>query len=115
MNVSKQGIFHDPIGHTYHTILNQRLESNTDILEALGMCDYSGLPEHVRWVALAKGTEVHKATALLDLKKNWRRKFSQWEGYVSAWQKCKKDFAFKPKLIEEPLHDPILMIATTPD
>ena len=66
MNVSKQGIFHDPIGHTYHTILNQRLESNTDILEALGFSDYSGMPDHLRQAALERGTAVHAATALLD-------------------------------------------------
>lgn len=115
MKVSSQGLFVDPLNHTYHNILNQRLESNSDVLSALGFSDYSGMPDHLRQAALERGTAVHAATAMLDRRQNWRRKFKQFEGWVSAWMLFKKDFQFKPELIEEPLHDPVLMIATTPD
>jgi len=110
-------IFFDPVNHTYHNLLNERLVSNTEILEDIGFSDYSHVPEQYRIPALERGTAVHKATALLDQRRSWTRHgiYRYVRGYVEAWRKFKKDFKFKPDLIEKPLYDPVYKVATTPD
>jgi len=110
----KHPLFFDPVNHTYHTLTNERLVSNTDVLEGQGFSDYSHVPEAFRIPALERGTEVHRATALLDKKRKWARGRGMW-AYVEAWRRFKKDFKFKPTLIERPLYDSVYMVATTPD
>jgi len=109
-------IFFDPVNHVYHNLLNERLVSNTEILEGMGFSDYSQVPEQYRIPALERGTDVHKATALLDNKRHWAKAgYGHVRGYVEAWRRFKKDFKFTPIIIETPLHDPVYKIATTPD
>jgi len=109
-------IFFDPVNHTYHNLLNERLVSNTDILEGMGFSDYSQVPEQYRIPALERGTAVHAATALLDNRRRWARAgYEDVRGYVEGWRKFKKAFKFKPDLIEKSLHDPVYKVATTPD
>ena len=104
----------DPTAHTYHAD-GERLDSNTDLLEALGFCDYSMVPEPHRSIALEVGTDVHDATKLMDLRKPWRKQYSHVEGYVEAWMNAKRELGFRPEIIETPMCDPVLKIATTPD
>ena len=94
--------------------------SNTDVLSASGLCDYSMVPYETRILALALGSAVHLATALLDRNRSWRTYSYQFPvtmiaPYVEAWKKCKREMKFHPELIEEPLHDPIYDYYTTPD
>lgn len=115
MIVTSQGIFFDPVGHGYWTLHNQRILSNTEFLEAMGFSDYSSIPPHIRDQALQRGTDVHRATYLLDIKRPWKKSLGHVAGYVAAWRKLKKDWKLKAKLREEPLWDPHYMVATCPD
>lgn len=114
--MAKKALKFDPDKHVY-TYDGRKVISNTDFLTAMGFCDYSGMPPDRRKSALEIGTDVHMATAILDsrMKKGWREEYSHVEGYVAAWKKFKKDFKFRPILIEEPLYDEQYDVATTPD
>lgn len=104
--------------HTYHLEdlagHRRQLDSNTDMLEALGFLNYDMVPEPHRSIALQLGTDVAKATALLDTGRSWKA-FRHLEGWVEAWKKAKKDFRFRPEFIEQPFYDPYYLIATCPD
>lgn len=114
--MGKKALKFDPVKHLY-TVDGRKVISNTDFLTAMGFCDYSGMPPDRRKSALEIGTDVHMATAMLDsrMKKSWREEYSHVEGYVKGWKKFKKDFKFRPTLIETPLYDAQYDIATTPD
>ena len=110
-----QGIFFDPHRHVYTTLAGEVLPSNTEILEGMGFVNYSFVAPDKLAAAAEIGSDVASATALLDRGRPWKAQFSHVAGWVAGWQKFKKDFKFKPELIEEPLFDPYYMVATTPD
>ena len=92
-----------------------KLLSNTDVLKAAGLVDYSKVNEkHLQQLAEI-GTAVHEATALLDKGLPWKRKFDCFSGYIDAWKALKKEFKFKPIVIEEPMAHPTYYYGTTPD
>jgi hypothetical protein len=100
--------------HEY-TLGGQRIISNTEILAAEGLSDFSMVaPQQLR-VAQMVGTDIHDATCLLDDGKNWRKRYAQYEGYVAGWQLFKKEFKFRPLLREYSTYDIGRRIATTLD
>jgi len=109
------GLTFDPEKHEYR---NNGLivPSVTQILERVGISDFSGVPTETLEYAKIRGTMVHKATALDD------------EGsldeesidpvimpYVEAWRKFKEEFAFVPLLIERMVYHPIFGYCGTLD
>jgi hypothetical protein len=95
-----------------------KLMSNTELLDRCGLTDYSFMPPEQRMLSLKLGTDVHKATAMLDRKQNWRQgKYSfpltMIEPYVIAWVAFKKEMEFHYQLVETPLLDPVYLLATT--
>jgi len=107
---------HDPVRHIYH-LNGVRIPSNTDILEWAGFSNYDEANQFNGGAvaqAAAVGDAVAKATELMDRRKPWKE-YSHVAGYVEAWKKFKKDFRFKPTIIEEPLCDPDYGVATKPD
>lgn len=105
--------YHDSIAHAYF-LDGRRILSNTEVIERMGFSDYTAVPEHVRKVALEIGTDVSEATDRADRGKSLK-KYQHVIGYVEAWRSFKRDYRFRPRLIEEPLLDPIYRIGTRPD
>ena len=88
--------------------------SNTGILAAAGLTDFSGVPAHHMEAARQVGHAVEQATLLLDRGRSWKR-YSWVEPYIRAWMAFKRDFRFKPELREERLYDYARKITTKPD
>jgi hypothetical protein len=96
----------DPEKHEYQ-LNGIIIPSVTQILEDVGISDFSGIPFDNLEYARIRGTLVHKATALDD------------EGdldedsldpviipYVMGWRKFKEEFAFVPIQIERMIYHP---------
>lgn len=96
--------FHDP-SHTYR-LGGKVLPSVTQIIKNMGLgVDYSAVPPDVLRRAAARGSEVHRLTALMD-----RGEFDAntefdpaLEPYLDAWAKYRASAEWEFILIEEPL------------
>ena len=84
----------------------------TQILSEMGlMGDYQPDP----WY-LERGRLVHLACEYLDKDGlDWDSLDDEIRSRVEAYQKFKKDYDFKPRMIEQPVHNHRLNVACTPD
>lgn len=94
-----QLVFDEP-SHTYF-LDGVRIPSVTQILEAVGVVDFSYLPPGTRKMALERGRRVHLATqfddeADLDLDGLDEALLP----YVQSWRNWRRDSGFEPTLIE---------------
>ena len=109
------GLTFDPEKHEYRRN-GLIVPSVTQILEQVGISDFSGIPTEILEYAKIRGTMVHKATALDD------------EGYldeesidpvimpyVEAWRKFKEEFSFVPIMIERMIYHPVFGYCGTLD
>jgi len=93
-------------------------KSLTQILESVGIIDFSCVPERILGPALRFGKAVHKATELYDLGILDESALDPaLKPYLAGWVKFLKDTGFVAHLIEKPLAAKIYgtWIATTPD
>ena len=79
-----------------------RVPSVTQVLEAVGISDYSAVPSDRLTYAQNLGTAVHQATEAYDQDD---LDFASVAGtvvepYVEAWSKFRRDMEFAPRLIE---------------
>lgn len=104
----------DEATHTYYRG-NGKLTGITSVLKAVGIIS----DEETRWYndkARDRGTAVHKCTHYLDEGDlDWSTVKDEWVGFVMGWEKFKRDWNFKPRLIELPLYDPLYGFAGTMD
>jgi hypothetical protein len=98
-----------------------RVPSVTEILEDVGIVDYSSIPFGVREMALQRGSDVHTATHYDDENDlefdeelwlanpiGYEREYQRSgqgvaptrAGYVAAWRKFRRETGFVPELIE---------------
>lgn len=109
------GLTFDPVRHEYR-FNGLIVPSVTKILEAVGISDFSGIPEYNLEYARIRGTMAHKATALDDMGELDEDSLDPVIiPYVEAWRKFKEEFAFVPLLIEHPIYHPIYGYAGTLD
>ena len=89
---------------------DKRVPSVSEILSPL-MDKSFMLPEHAE-----RGTYVHKCVQLMEASvKDWEPRYSELEGYISAYQNYRKVATTKPKAVEEPLFSKKFGFAGTPD
>jgi len=98
-----------------------RVPSVTEILDDVGIVDYSSIPFGVREMALQRGSDVHAATHFDDENDlefdeelwlanpiGYEREYQRTgrgvaptrAGYVAAWRKFRRETGFVPELIE---------------
>jgi len=95
---------------------DRRLPGVTEVLESVGLIDYSVVPQAIRDQALERGTYVHEATALDDQDRLSERSLDPvLVPYVAAWRLFRKDSGFTPEVIEEMAYHETLLYAGTPD
>lgn len=99
----------------------ERVPSVTEILDDVGIVDYSSIPFGVREMALQRGSDVHTATHYDDENDlefdeelwlaneiGYEREYQRTgrgvaptrAGYVAAWRKFRRETGFTPDLIE---------------
>lgn len=94
----------DPILHVY-SLNGQRLPSVTQIMEDVGIIDYSSIPGETRERALERGRLVHEATALDDEDDLDEESLPEsLAPYLQAWRKFRAATSFTPRLIEHRSH-----------
>ena len=91
-------------GHHY-TFDGNRVPGVTEVLELNDVLLKNAFYQEHQEYAAIRGRDVHMATADLDrgMKNHWWKGDAELEPYVKAWEAFKKDFGFKPRLIEKPL------------
>ena len=95
---------------------NVQKPSTNGILEAIGVQDYSFIPQSDRERYFLRGNYVHLAVALL-----LRNELAfdtvdpSIEGYVRAGEKFISDTGFKAICVEKPLYHPLWNFCGTPD
>ena len=103
--------------HRY-TVNGKFTPSVTQVLEAAGLIDLEGIPTHILRRAADRGTQVHKAGALL-LRNNleWSSVDEAIGGYVRALDSFLRHTGFraKPEFVETPLYCAQYDFCGTPD
>lgn len=90
----------DEAAHAY-ALDGAPMLSVTQVLEGVGIIDYSGLPEHIRERALARGRAVHVATHYDDEGALDEATVAPGvTGYLEAWRRFRRESGFVPELIE---------------
>lgn len=90
----------DPETHIYQ-YKNKVVPSVTQILQAVGIIDYSRIDNNILETAMQRGKDVHLATQFLDENDlNWATVGEDIKGYVTAYQKFIEISGFKPEKIE---------------
>lgn len=95
----------DAAEHAYH-LDGRRLPSVTQILEDVGIIDYSGIPGASREQYLLRGQIVHACTQFDDEMSVEGNRLADDQidprvaGYVEAWRRFRRDTGFTPELIE---------------
>jgi hypothetical protein len=92
------------------------LPSVTQVLQGVGIIDFSKVPAHLLEAARKFGTAVHKATELYDkgtldeesLDINLRP-------CLAGWKLFRQEYGFVPEFIEEPIYSKVYRVAGTPD
>jgi len=106
-------IFHEE-PHAY-IVDGERRISVTQVLKLAGMTNCAPVDPRVLAEKALLGTDVHKATELLDKKEPWKDKLAHVAGYVSGWKKFKREFGIKVLAREEMYFHPALNYATRID
>jgi len=104
-------------GHRY-TVDGRFVPSVTQVLEAAGLIDLTGIPTHILRRAGERGTRVHQAAALLlrgEL--DWSSVAEAIGGYVQALDTFLRYSKFEPikETVEQPLYCPRYDYCGTPD
>ena len=102
----------DSITHTY-TLNGRPIPSVTQVLEDVGIIDYSRIPGETRERAMLRGSIVHLATQFDDefvfgISKQPLDEDSiapEYMGYVEAWRRFRAEKRFYCELIEHRVHD----------
>ncbi len=100
--------------HEY-TLEGLVLPSVTQIMEDVGIIDYSRIPWHIRERALSRGRWVHEATALDDRDELVIGPEHPYYGYIEAWRNYRRDKTFTPDFVEERGYHPTFRYAGTLD
>ena len=101
----------DPSDHSYR-LDGKLIPGVTTVLGAVGIIETSYFREEAAW----RGSVMHKVCELDDLGTIAQYEIDpQAEPYLAAYRAFKRDRAFLPSLIEQPLADPKLGFAGTPD
>ena len=105
----------DPITHTY-TLRGRRLESVTQVLEDVGISDFSMLPPSTRNEALRRGSVVHEAIAL-DIEDDLDDSSvpEDYMGYVLAARRFRAERQFEVELHEHRFYHPQFFYSGTLD
>lgn len=112
----------DPELHRY-TVDGRELPSVTQVLEDVGIVDYSRIPRDTREAAMARGTRVHIATAFDDeftfgfnpAPLDESTVSDEDMGYVEAWRRFRAEKRFRADLIEHRSYHPQYWYAGTLD
>lgn len=89
------------------------LPSITQVLQDVGIVDYSFLPTDQREAALAKGRLIHLQTELDD--RGLLDESIADMGFVDGWRAFRHDYEFVPVHIEQMFYHPVFFYAGTPD
>ncbi len=101
----------DPEPHEYW-LKDNLLWGFSAIVKAVGWVDDTWFTEESR----VRGTHVHMGTHFIDEGgADWSTIRQEIFGYIMAYENFKKDWNFKPRLIELPLYHPLLLYGVTPD
>ena len=101
--VAPAALTFDEAKHEYR-VGGIRLPSVTEILEAVGVIDYSYLPMSTRDWALERGSNVHLATQLNDEGDLDESTLGELEPYVAAWRQFKAETGFFHTAFEQRVH-----------
>ncbi len=106
----------DRATHTYR-LGSRVLPSVTQILEDVGIIDYSQIPVETRQMALERGSAVHEAIAL-DLQSDLDESSAEESGilgYVHAAREARRALGVEILAVEEQVYHPVLDYAGTLD
>ncbi len=102
---------YDDAPHEYW-LQSQLMYGFSAIVKAVGWVDDTWFTEEGRW----RGHCVHQGTRFIDEgNADWSTIAQEFFGYIMAYENFKKDWNFKPRLIEVPLYHPTLRYGVTPD
>ncbi len=105
----------DAASHTYYWN-GVRVPSVTQVLEDVGIVDYSHLPERIRRHALDRGSAVHLATRFDDEGDLSDSSVSEEiAGYLQAWRSFRERSGFQPGHIEKQFYSQLYQYAGTLD
>ena len=105
----------DEESHTYY-VDDRLVPSVNQVMEGVGVQDYSFIPAHERDWYFTRGSFVHYAVELLlKGELDWDSLDERIVGYVRAAERFIKDTGFKPICIEKPLYHPDWGYAGTGD
>lgn len=105
----------DPNTHTY-SLDGKPVPGVNQILESVGICDYSRIPDKHRIPALERGKLMHMASEdLFDGVDPWWVDEPSIAGRMSALEKWVEESGFIPRQWEEPMYSSIHGYAGTPD
>ena len=105
----------DSVSHTY-TLRGRRLESVTQVLEDVGIVDFSQIPPSTRNEALRRGSVVHEAIAM-DIEDDLVDESvpEAYMGYVLAARRFRADKGFEVELHEHRSYHPQFLYSGTLD
>lgn len=105
----------DPVAHTY-TLRGRRLESVTQVLEDVGISDFSSIPPSTRNEALKRGSVVHEAIAI-DIENDLDESSvpAEYLGYVLAARRFRAECRFEAELHEYRSYHPQFLYSGTLD
>ena len=90
-------------GHTFRDKNGSPVPSLTQILDSVGIVDYSSVPEGRLAFKRDIGDAVHYATKYRDLDTlDYSTVQPQWANYLVAWEQFLEDTGFVPEEIEKP-------------
>jgi hypothetical protein len=110
----------DPEPHIY-TVNGRRVPSVTQVLEGVGIVDYSKIPDETREMALERGRIVHLCTQYDDELEREGKRLADDQidprvaGYVEAWRRFRRETGFTPELIEHRGYNAAYQFAGTLD
>lgn len=101
--------------HKY-VVAGRELPGVTTVLSAVGIIDYSMIPERIREQALERGSYVHEATAMDDRGElDYDSLDPRLVPYLDAYRAFRDESGFVPEIIEEPVASESMGYAGTPD
>lgn len=94
----------EPDGHIY-TVDRNREESVTQVLEAVGISDFTGVDPDVLWWAQQRGTMVHRAAHYINQHNlDPETVDERIGGYVEAWRAFRRDHELQVHHSEHIVH-----------
>lgn len=103
----------DEQAHAYYAD-GRRVPSVTEILESVGIIDYSKLPDGTRIMALERGRFVHQVCEFDD-QGDLGTFDPKLQGYLDAWRAFRTTHGFTPELIEHRGYSAVYRYAGTMD